>query len=40
MYIFTNKNIQYAEKSDAEITEEGIKEELRQLKDMKNLIHQ
>ncbi len=28
------------EKSDAEITEEGIKEELRQLKDMKNLIHQ
>ena len=27
-------------KSDAEITEEGIKEELRQLRDMKNLIHQ
>ena len=27
-------------KNDAEITEEGIKEELRQLKDMKNLIHQ
>ena len=27
-------------KNDAEITEEGIKEELIQLKDMKNLIHQ